>query len=256
MQNCKRYAQNLDSHTELARTFQGPGKSRKIKPSRAFAIRSVSALFFFLVFNPLKGYADALLSMEVTGVQGTAYGDEDVYPYYGSANGNPVTLMCISYTADMGIGETWTADEAYLPMTPEYEEAAWLFTDANTAIAAGNTAEQIADQWAAWELFSPSAYNNPPSGTDTQMALAVTDYESEPASFYQNFILYVPIPGSQSEYGTAQNFLGYRDETPDITPDVLPEPSSLVLLGSGVVSLATSLYRKRRSARRGSPASA
>lgn len=208
------------------------------------------AAFSVLSLGPLKARADALLSMEVTGVQGASYAGEDVYPYYGTADGNPVTLMCISFTADMNLGETWKAEDLYLPLTSEYEQAAWLFNDANTAVADGNTAEQIADQWAAWELFSPSAHNSPPPGTDTQMAAAVANYASEPAGFYQKFILYDPVPGSQSELGTAQFFLGYRDETPGITPGAAPEPGSLILFGSGLAGLATTVYRKRRSARK------
>src|ERR1019366_2359632 len=155
---------------------------------RASAILSIAALCTLLSFSPRKAYADALLNMQITGVQGTSYGGEDVYPYYGTANGNVVSLMCISFTADMNIGETWLAEKESIPGSSTFEEAAWLFNDANTAIAGGNTAQQIADQWAAWELFSPSAYNSPPPGTDTQMAAAVNNYASEPASFYQGFI--------------------------------------------------------------------
>jgi hypothetical protein len=221
---------------------------QKMKQSRVCAILSISAFCVLLLFSPPKAHADTFLNMELTGVQGAKYGGEDVYPYYGTANGNPVTLMCISFTADMNLGETWIAEDAYLPTTPEYEEAAWLFTDSNTAVAQGNTAQQIADQWAAWELFSPSAYTNPAPGADIQMAAAVANYASEPASFYQGFILYVPQPGSQSELGTAQFFLGYHDETPNIPPDVLPEPSSLILLGSGLLGIAGFLWRRRHSA--------
>jgi hypothetical protein len=199
--------------------------------------------------------------MQITGVQGASYDSEDVYPYYGTANGNPVWLMCISFTADMNIGETWIAEKESIPDSSTFEEAVWLFNDANAAIngtspySSYSPSYQIADQWAAWELFSPSAYDSPPPGTADQMAAAVANYASEPASFYQEFILYAPVPGSQSELGTPQFFLGYGDQTPNApgpyggsptTPayGVLPEPGTLGMMGTGLLGLVGMLRRK------------
>lgn len=86
-----------------------------MKQSRACAILSIAALCALLSSTPKKACADTFLDMEVTGVQGTAYNGEDVYPYYGTADGNPVTLMCISFTADMNLGETWKAEGSVPP---------------------------------------------------------------------------------------------------------------------------------------------
>ena len=225
---------------------------------------SIAALCALLSFSPRKACADALLYMQITGVQGASYGGEDVYPYYGSANGNSVLLMCISYTADMNLGETWIAEKESIPDSPAFEEAAWLFNDANAAVLADNTTQQIADQWAAWELFSPSAAENSTLEADpvmseavaNQMGLAVADYFSEPASFYLGLVLYAPVPGTQNENGTAQFFLGYGDETPNTPPDpyggtpttpaygVLPEPGTLGLMGTGLLGLVGLLRRK------------
>ena len=105
-----------------------------MKQSRFCAILSIVAFCFLLFFNPLKAYANALLDMEITGVQGATYNGEDVYPYYGSANGISVTLMCISFTADMNLGETWIAEKESISDSPTFEEAAWLFNDANAAL--------------------------------------------------------------------------------------------------------------------------
>jgi hypothetical protein len=226
-------------------------RMKEMKKLSVGLVLSFVALCTLLSFSPVKAYADAFVYMDVTNVEGTSYNGEDVYPYYGHANGDPITLMCISFTADMNLGETWHAMDEVLPLTPQFEEAAWLFTDANIALAlpTPDHNRQIADQWAAWELFDPAAYSNPAPGADTQLAAAEAAFASEPTSFYQGFIVYVPIPGTQSELGTAQFFLGYDVQSPvPPGPSTLPEPGSLILLGSGLLGLAGFVYRRRRHA--------
>jgi len=136
-------------------------------------------------------------------------------------------------------GESWTATITAVSGQLQ-EEAAWLFNDDNAAIAAGNTAKQIADQWAAWELFSTNAQNETaPAGAATQLTLAEADYASEPASFYSDFVIYIPEAGSQpSGDPMPQNFIGIA---------TTPEPGTLILLGTGILGLAGFLYRRRRS---------
>jgi hypothetical protein len=71
------------------------------------------------------------------------------------------------------------------------------------------------------------------------LTLAEADYASEPASFYSDFVIYIPEAGSQpSGDPMPQNFIGIA---------TTPEPGTLILLGTGILGLAGFLYRRRRS---------
>lgn len=199
-----------------------------------------------LPFSPLRVYADSIgstVTLQLTSAQGTSYGGDYVYPYYVSINGGSpaASLMCISYDNEVAFGESWTATVTPIT-TPLQEEAAWLFNDDNAAISAGDTARQIDDQWAAWELFSTNAQNATPpdAGAATQLALAGSEYGSEPPSFYEKFVIYAPNNGGwPAGDEQPQDFLGAAPT---------PEPGTLILLGSGMLGLAGFLYRKKHSA--------
>ncbi len=195
----------------------------------------VVAICAQLSFSPLKAYADPVtLTLETAGPN---YGGEDVYPYNFSVNGSTTytPLMCLSLNNTINFGESWTATIEAIS-TPGYEEAAWLFNDANAAMAAGNTTLQEDDQWAAWEIFA-TVVNPPDSGVATQLTAAQNAVaEGLEPGFYQDFVIYAPEAGSQSEGGTPQTFIG---DAPT------PEPGSLVLFGTGMLGLAAFWFRRR-----------
>jgi hypothetical protein len=196
-----------------------------------------------LSFSPLKASADTIgstVTLELTGTEGVSYGPGEVYPYYLSVNGASPSLwmMCISFDNDIYPNESWTATIT-APSGQLQEEAVWLFNDDNAAIAAGNQVKQIADQWAAWELFATDTADwTAPPGAAAQTVLAEDNYASEPASFYSGFVIFIPESGTQpSGDPVPQNFIGLNT----------PEPGTLILLGTGILGLAGFLYRKKRS---------
>src|ERR1035441_261885 len=102
-----------------------------MKKYLATALAALSSICLLLAFGSLQAHAGTV-SLYFVSVGGQSVGEYSLYPYYFSIDGSATAtpLMCISFTQDINLGDSWTAAVQSITGNAE-EEAAWLLHDAN-----------------------------------------------------------------------------------------------------------------------------
>lgn len=233
--------------------------------------------------SPPKANATSTVDLKFDGDKydgkgGNVSGGVETYPYYFTINDEKTEtpLLCVTYQDRIYQGESWVADvyaigvgtvaETGLTVV-EQEEDAYLDSVVDNP---KSTAAQITDaQWADWEIGDPSYFKDASDTGGTNPILAgldltvseitgINDYYhwaedfvngdsqlditahtlANDPSFYASYEIFAPAAGSWPKAdGTPQSFIG---------PTIIPEPSSLILFGSGLLSAAGALYRRKR----------
>ena len=212
--------------------------------------RVLALLSFLLVlFLAAPASADSQVTMKFLGHGGSD--KNPVYPWYFQVDSVPTTLICDTLNNSNVKGETWQANVTNILNGPteglfkgntliDYKAAAVIFSDVLFHDANFSDAN-----WAIWALFTPSAKNSKYFNADAlalyNAALALA--AKLPKSFFSNYEIYVPIPGTQSckTCGLPQEFIGYS---------AVPEPGTLLLFGTGLLALAGAIRKKLAGSQR------
>ncbi len=213
-----------------------------------------------LSLSALPVFANTV-QLTLTGTGGNNSGGVYTYPYDFTVNSTTnVPLMCDSFLNEVYTGETWKAnvysitsagnvgDGLYASQTLHlggntyasqqvYDAAGLLYLGAlGQGPLAGtsgitNLSTGLAN-WAIWDLFDPGlAGSASPFSISMLNSLdikALNDV-SENTGLLSNVVVYTPVSGTQNPScdGTPQEYIG-----------IVPEPSSLLLMGSGLMGLA------------------
>jgi hypothetical protein len=208
-------------------------------------LRLAGVFLFVLAMLALctgSALANSTVDMQLVSVGGNNAGGVYTYPYNFSINGGaPVSLICDTYDNEITVGETWKAQvggllsgsELFGNQLLDYKAAGLIFK----SILNGTLSANVGN-FAIWGLFSTNAQNSSyfqSSGAGAVELQYLAWAGSAPNSAFNGLVLYTPISGTQSANGPPQEFIGYSP---------VPEPGSMILFGTGMLSLAGVVRRK------------
>jgi hypothetical protein len=193
-----------------------------------------------------SAFANSTVDMTLVSVGGNNANGVYTYPYNFSINGKaPVALICDTYDNSVSIGESWQANVVGLLSGKglfgnellDYKAAGLIFKSVLNGTLGANVGN-----FAIWGLFSTNAQGS--AYFQTSGALGIEQQylalaANAPNSAFSGLYLYTPIKGTQSANGLPQEYIGYSP---------VPEPTTLTLFGTGMISIAGFIRKKLKQA--------